>query len=185
MALASALVPLGTPAPDFALEDLTGQTWTLAAVREHPVLVVVFACNHCPYVQHIEDRLGAVARTSPAGFLAICSNDADAYPDDAPRELAEQAERAGWRFPYLLDQEQMIARRFDAVCTPDFFVYGPDRRLAYRGAFDESTPKNGVAVTGTLLTDAIHRISRGEAVPEPHRASMGCGIKWKPGQDAS
>ena len=115
--------------------------------------------------------------------MAISSNDIERYPDDAPAELAKQAERAGWQFPYLLDADQIVAQQYGAVCTPDFFVYGPDRTLSYRGAFDASTPGNGLPVTGSALRHAIALIGRGQVVPEPHRPSMGCGIKWLPGNE--
>ncbi|HVQ87126.1 MAG TPA: thioredoxin family protein [Actinomycetes bacterium] len=183
MALASRLAPLGTPAPTFQLPDLAGRHHALDDYANHSVLVVSFVCNHCPYVQHIESELGAVAARTSAGFVAVCSNDAATYPDDAPALLAEQARRADWRFDYLVDADQSVARAFGAVCTPDFFVYGPDRKLAYRGAFDAATPKNGEPVNGSLLEDAISRILGGQSVPEPHRPSMGCGIKWLPGNE--
>ena len=183
MALSSTLVPLGTPAPPFALADLNGASVRLGDFADQRVLVVAFVCNHCPYVQHIETQLGAVAAAETAAFVAICSNDVLAYPADAPERLAEQVERAHWRFPYLVDPDQTAARAFGAVCTPDFFVYGPDRQLAYRGAFDPSTPKNGETVDGSLLVAALDLVRRGEPVPEPHRPSMGCGIKWLSGRE--
>ena len=182
MALTSSLIPLGTPAPDFALRDVAGVTHRLDTFTA-PVLVVAFVCNHCPYVKHIEQAMGRLTRTSTLDIVAICSNDAERYPEDAPAQLADQAERAGWRFPYLIDDDQRVAKAYGAVCTPDFFVYGPDRRLAYRGAFDESTPGNGLPVTGDALAAAIDLIAGGQSVPEPHRASMGCGIKWLPGNE--
>jgi peroxiredoxin len=183
MALKSGLVPLGTPASAFDLPDTSGKRRQLSDYDETPVLVVAFVCNHCPYVRHIESALGQLASTSAAEFLAVCSNDAQNYPDDAQPGLVEQASRARWQFPYLIDAEQDVARSYGAVCTPDFFVYGPDRKLAYRGAFDAATPSNGEPVNGSLLRDAIERVARGETVPEPHRPSMGCGIKWLPGNE--
>ncbi len=178
MAVESAMVPLGTPAPDFVLPDLSGDL-----VRRSDVtgpLLVAFLCNHCPYVRHIEERLGDVlAEREGLAVLGICTNDAQAYPDDAPEHLAEQSERAGWSFPYLVDADQTVGKAFAAACTPDFFLYDADGRLAYRGAFDDSTPGNDRPVTGDLLRDAIERVLRGEGVPEPHRPSMGCSIKWR------
>jgi peroxiredoxin len=182
MAVNSALVPLGTPAPDFALPDLDDRVHTLASFTDD-VLVVVFACNHCPYVQHIEKELARVVADLSAAVVAVCSNDADNYPDDGPEGLRNQADRAGWTFPYLIDADQTVARDYGAVCTPDFFVYGADRRLAYRGAFDDSTPGNGEPLDGQLLIAAVSAIGRGESVPEPHRPSMGCSIKWKVSAD--
>jgi peroxiredoxin len=182
MALTSTLVPLGTTAPDFALPDVTGVTHRLADFAA-PVLVVAFVCNHCPYVKHIELAMGRLVPTRELDVVAICSNDVSRYPADAPAALAEQSERAGWTFPYLVDSDQQVARAYGAVCTPDFFVYGPDRTLAYRGAFDDSTPGNGLPVTGAALAAAIDLVSAGQPVPEPHRPSMGCGIKWLPGNE--
>ena len=182
MALTSSLVPLGTTAPDFTLPDVHGATHTLADFTA-PVLVVVFACNHCPYVKHIENELGTLSPSDDLAIVAISSNDIERYPEDAPAELAAQAQRADWRFPYLVDADQTVARAYGAVCTPDFFVYGPNRALAYRGAFDLSTPGNDEPVTGDLLRRAIALIAAGQPVPEPHRPSMGCGIKWFPGTE--
>lgn len=178
MAVASVMVPLGTPAPDFVLSDVNGQV-----VRRSDItgpMLVAFLCNHCPYVKHIEQRLAQVLADVPGlSVVGVCSNDADGYPDDAPEHLAEQALRAGWTFPYLVDTEQSIGHAYGAACTPDFFLYDADGRLAYRGAFDDSTPGNGQPVTGALLADAIDRVLRAERVPEPHRPSMGCSIKWR------
>jgi peroxiredoxin len=182
MALTSSLVPLGTPASDFALPDVDGTVHRLADFTA-PVLVVAFVCNHCPYVKHIELALGRRLPAEGVDAVGICSNDTERYPDDAPRALAGQAERAGWSFPYLVDADQSVARDYGAVCTPDFFVYGPDRRLAYRGALDASTPGNGEPVTGDELLRAVDLIAAGQPVPEPHRPSMGCGIKWLPGNE--
>jgi peroxiredoxin len=179
MAVASAMVPLGTPAPEFELADTSGRLHR-SADFVGPALLVAFLCNHCPYVRHVEVALGQVLAGFPSLPVAgICTNDAAAYPDDAPDRLAEQAARAGWVFPYLVDASQRVGRAFQAACTPDFFLYGADRRLAYRGAFDTSTPGNDQPVTGALLADAITRVLAGEPVPEPHRPSMGCSIKWR------
>lgn len=174
------MVPLGTPAPDFALEDVTGTTVRLGELADASALLVAFLCNHCPYVRHIETALGEVLAGYPSlAVVGICTNDADAYPDDRPDRLAEQARRAGWRFPYLIDADQRVGRAYNAACTPDFFLYDAQRRLAYRGAFDESTPGNGKPVTGTDLRAAIEHVLAKEPVPEPHRPSMGCSIKWR------
>ena len=178
MAVESVMVPLGSPAPDFALTDLTG-----SRVRRDDLagpMLVAFLCNHCPYVRHVEARLGEVlGAVEGLSVVGVCSNDAEAYPDDAPAHLAEQAQRAGWTFPYLVDADQSVGRAFAAACTPDFFLYDRSGRLAYRGAFDDSTPGNGRPVTGSLLADAIARVLDDEPVPEPHRPSMGCSIKWR------
>lgn len=179
MAVASLMVPVGTALPAFALTDLTGAVVTSESFADRPVLVA-FLCNHCPYVKHVERRLGAVvARYEELAVVGVCTNDATAYPDDAPARLAEQAARAGWSFPYLIDVDQQVGRAFSAACTPDFFLYDAAGRLAYRGAMDGSTPGNGVPVSGDLLDAAIRNVLAGEPVPEPHRPSMGCSIKWR------
>jgi peroxiredoxin len=180
MAVASEMVPLGTPAPDFALPDLTGSTVKLTDFAGAPALLVFFACNHCPYVKHVEGELGKlVGEFDRLATVAICSNDWQSYPEDAPPRLAEQAERAGWSFPYLLDESQDVARAYQAACTPDFFLYDADRRLAYRGSLDGSTPGNKEPLTGDRLRTAIELVLAGRPVPEPHIPSMGCSIKFR------
>jgi peroxiredoxin len=183
MAASSLMVPLGTPAHDFELPSVDGATVKLADL-DGRALVVMFLCNHCPYVRHVERQLGAVAAEYAGRDVAavgICSNDTQTNPDDGPAGLAEQARRAGFQFPYLIDDSQQVAAAYRAMCTPDLFVYDADRRLAYRGAFDDSTPANGVPVTGERLRQALDLVLRGEPVPEPHKPSMGCSLKWKPG----
>ncbi|MFW6203962.1 MAG: thioredoxin family protein [Actinomycetota bacterium] len=182
MAVTSEMVPLGSTAPDFTLQAVDGRKVSLSDLSGTPALLVVFLCNHCPYVRHLESSLGAtLAEYAPRGLttVGICPNDADSYPDDRPEKLAEQAARAGWTFPYLVDATQDVGRAYQAACTPDFFLYDAERKLAYRGAYDGSTPGNGVPVTGESLRDAIDRVLAGEPVPEPHRPSMGCSIKWR------
>lgn len=181
MAVDSLMVPLGTPAPTFDLPTVDGGRVALDDLTERAVLVM-FVCNHCPYVQHVEDELGRLAAEfadRDVAIVAICSNDAEAYPDDDADHLREQAARAGWTFPYAVDETQEVGRAYRAACTPDYFLYGPDRTLAYRGALDESSPRNGKPLTGELLRDALQRVLAGEAVPEPHIPSMGCSIKWR------
>lgn len=182
MAVYSSQVPLGTSLPEQTLPDITGQAHFLPDLRGEGVLVVVFAANHCPYVRHIEEAVGDLATSyagHPVAWAAICSNDVVAYPDDDLPGLADQAARAGWPFPYLVDRDQTVAREFGAVCTPDFFVYDINGRLGYRGAFDESSPGNGVPASGDLLRGALDLLLATKPVPEPHRPSMGCSIKWK------
>jgi peroxiredoxin len=184
MAVSSLMVPLGTPAHDFELPSVAGSKLSLADL-DGPALLVMFLCNHCPYVRHVERALAAtVADHADRGLAAvgICSNDTDVYPDDGPAGLADQARRAGFAFPYLVDEDQGVAAAYRAMCTPDLFLYDADRRLAYRGAFDDSTPRNGRPVTGQLLRDALDRVLAGDPVPEPHRPSMGCSLKWRPGR---
>ena len=181
MAASSLMVPLGTPAHDFELPSADGATVKLADL-DGRALLVMFLCNHCPYVRHVERALAAtVAEYAERGVsaVAICSNDLDTYPDDGPAGMAEQARRAGFGFPYLLDETQQAAAAYRAMCTPDLFVYDAERRLAYRGAFDDSTPRNGQPVTGALLRGALDLVLEGKPVPEPHRPSMGCSLKWK------
>jgi len=174
------MVPLGTPLPDASLPDLEGGVVDLRQYAAGHPLLVVFACNHCPYVRWVEQDLGAVVAAAPElRAVAINPNDADEYPEDSPDAMREQRDRAGWAFPYLVDAEQDVARAFGAVCTPDFFLYDTDGVLVYRGAFDGSTPKNGQPRTGELLSGAIRDVLAGRAVPEPHRPSMGCSIKWR------
>lgn len=182
MAVTSSMVPLGTPAPDFTLPAIDGRNVALSDLADAPALLVAFLCNHCPYVRHVESSLGETLSEYAGRGLAvvgICTNDAAAYPDDSPERLAEQADRAGWSFPYLVDETQQVGREFGAECTPDFFLYDDKRKLAYRGAYDGSTPGNNVPLTGDLLQDAIERVLAGQPVPEPHRPSMGCSIKWR------
>lgn len=179
MAVNSQMVPLGTAMPTFELPDLTGTMVRSADLAGTPLLVA-FVCNHCPYVKHVESVFGEVAARHPeVRVVAVCTNDAEAYPEDAPEHLAEQARRASWAFPYLVDESQEVGRAFNAACTPDFFLYAADGTLAYRDAMDSSTPGNGVPVTGELLDDAMTRVAAGGSVPEPHRPSMGCSIKWR------
>ncbi|MQA85313.1 MAG: redoxin domain-containing protein [Streptosporangiales bacterium] len=186
MALTSQMVPLGTPAPDFALPSVDDRTVRLSDFADAPALLVVFLCNHCPYVRHVEAVLGKMlSEYADQGLAAvgISSNDVDSYPDDAPPGMAEQRRRAGFTFPYLYDETQEVAKAYRAVCTPDFFLYDGERRLAYRGQFDGSRPGNGVPVTGDSLRSAIDAVLAGRSVPEPHSPSMGCSMKWKPGNE--
>jgi peroxiredoxin len=174
------MVPIGTPAPAFALSDVSGAPHRMADFAAAPALLVTFLCNHCPYVRHVEAGLGKLLAGYPdLAVVGICTNDSVSYPDDRPERLAEQATRAGWTFPYLVDATQEVGRAYGAACTPDFFLYDADRRLAYRGAMDDSTPGNGRPVTGELLAAAVDLVLAGQSVPEPHRPSMGCSIKWR------
>jgi peroxiredoxin len=186
MALTSKMAPLGSPAPDFTLPTVDGREVALADFTDAPALLVMFLCNHCPYVRHIESILGKVTREFMLRGLAvvgICSNDAASYPDDDVEHLAGQAHRAGFDFPYLVDASQQVALAYRAACTPDFFLYDRERKLAYRGEFDDSRPRSGMPVTGEALEAAVEEVLAGKPVPEPHRPSIGCGIKWKPGND--
>ncbi|TDC91412.1 thioredoxin family protein [Actinomadura sp. 7K507] len=186
MAIASFMVPLGTPAPPFTLPSVEGETVSDGDFAEASALLVVFLSNHCPYVRRIEDVVGALtseyARKGLA-VVAVCSNDSSNYPDDGADHLREQAKRAGFGFPYLVDESQQTARDFKAACTPDFFLYDRERKLAYRGEFDAARPRNDVPSDGASLRAALDLVLAGEDVPEPHAPSLGCGIKWKPGNE--
>lgn len=187
MAVHSFMVPLGTPAPPFALPSLDGQVVSLDSCAADRPLLVIFLSNHCPYVRHIERQLGSLV-TEYAGEVAavgISSNDVTNYPDDGPDGLAEQVHRAGFSFPYLLDETQEVALAYRAACTPDFFLYDPQRQLAYRGEFDRSRPRNDTPVTGQALRAALESVLAGKPVGEPQMPSLGCGIKWKPGKEPS
>lgn len=181
------MVPLGTPAPPFALPSLDGQIVSLESMATGRPLLVMFLSNHCPYVRHIERQLGALVteHADNLAAVAICSNDIDRYPDDGPAGLIEQTHRAAFTFPYLLDESQQVALAYRAACTPDFFLYDAQRRLAYRGEFDESRPRNDAPVTGKALRAALELVLASQPVPEPQIPSLGCGIKWKPGNEPS
>jgi len=179
----STMMALGTRAPDFALPDVrTGRTFARDAVAGDRGLLVMFICNHCPFVKHVEKELARLGRDYSGrgiGIVGISPNDTDAYPDDAPPGLKAQAERAGFTFPYLYDAEQDTARAYDAACTPDFFLFGPDRTLVYRGQLDDSRPSNKMPVTGRDLRAALDAVIAGRPVPPDQRASIGCSIKWR------
>ena len=182
----SRMPPLGTAAPHFALHDaVSGRRVALADFAASPALLIGFMCNHCPYVKHILDEFIAFAADLGArglAVVAISSNDVAAYPEDAPEAMARLATRKGFSFPYLYDESQEVAKAYQAVCTPDFFVYDRDRRLAYRGQFDGSRPGSNVPVTGSDLRAACDALLHGSPAPAEQTASVGCSIKWKAGQ---
>jgi peroxiredoxin len=183
MAGTSTMIALGTAAPDFALPDVTtGRTVRRSDLDEKKALLVMFICRHCPYVGHVRDglaQLGGDYRDSEVGIVAISANDPNTYPEDAPESLAEEAREAGYTFPYLFDESQDVARAYSAACTPDFFLFDADRRLAYRGQFDSSRPGSGIPVTGEDLRRAIDAVLSDRPVPEDQRPSVGCTIKWR------
>jgi peroxiredoxin len=187
MATDSTPTALGTAAPDFELPTADGSgRVSLADFADAPALLVAFLSNHCPYVLHVESALGEFAEEYSEKGLAvvgICSNDVENYPEDAPEEMVGQIARAGFTFPYLHDETQEVAKAFGAACTPDFFLYDGARRLAYRGQFDDTRPHSAATPTGETMRAAADAVLRGEAVPEPHLPSVGCGIKWKPGNE--
>lgn len=174
---------LGTEAPDFALTDVvSGKTVRRDDFHGQKGLLVMFICTHCPFVKHVEKGLAALGvdyEGEPVSLVAISSNDAEMYPDDGPEGLKQQAQTMGFRFPYLYDESQAVAKAYDAACTPDFFLFNGDLRLVYRGQFDGSRPGNGIPVTGEDLRTAIDAVLAGRAVPEEQKPSIGCNIKWK------
>jgi peroxiredoxin len=179
----SAMLALGTPAPPFALKDVrTNEVHTTASLTGPRGLLVMFICCHCPFVKHVEEQLAQLAvdfRNSGVGFVAISSNDAENYPDDAPASLAEQALKLGFIFPYLYDETQEVAHAYDAACTPDFFLFDSTGKLVYRGQLDSSRPGNDIPVTGRDLRAALKAVIAGEPVTADQYPSVGCNIKWK------
>ncbi len=180
----STMLPLGTPAPDFSLLDPQGKPYALADFADAQALVVMFICNHCPFVKHVAAGIAQLAndyQPRGAAFVAIQSNDAEKYPDDAPAKMAEEIERRGYTFPYLSDPTQEVAKAYRAACTPDFFLFGGNRQLAYRGQLDASRPDNGKPVTGADLRAALDAVLAGQPVPAEQLPSLGCNIKWRTG----
>jgi len=181
--LESEALPAGTACPDFSLPGVDGKRYARDDFAAREVLVVLFLCNHCPYVQAIEDRVIAL-RKEFAGrsvqLVGICSNDPTDYPDDAPSRLAERATSKDYGFPYLVDESQQVARAFDAVCTPDIYVYGPERQLAYHGRIDDDW-KDPAKVTRRELADAIEALLAGRRPSAEQRPTIGCSIKWRKG----
>ncbi len=178
----STMLPLGTPAPAFRLPDAQGQQLGLEDLRGAPALLVMFICNHCPYVKHVRAGLAALGRDLQAqgvAVVAINSNDAESYPDDSPARMVEEKAQAGYTFPYLYDASQEAARAYGAACTPDFFLFDGDRRLVYRGQMDDSRPGNGKPVTGADLRAAAAAVLAGEPVSATQKPSIGCNIKWR------
>jgi peroxiredoxin len=182
----STMLELGTPAPDFCLPDIRGNSVSLADFADAKGLLVVFMCNHCPYVIHIRDALVAFAREyQPQGLavVGINSNDAANYPDDSPEKMVEAAAANGFTFPYLYDEDQAVAKVYRAACTPDFFLFDADKKLFYRGQFDDSRPRNDFPVTGVDLRKAVDTLLKGGEMPQEQKPSLGCNIKWKPGNE--
>ncbi len=181
----SKMIPLGTTAPEFELPDTVSETrLRLADLKSDRATVIMFICNHCPYVQYVRQQLIRVARDyAPRGvaFVAISSNDAENYPDDAPEQMKRVAEELGYPFPFLYDESQEVARAYGAACTPDIFVFDGKLKLVYRGQLDDARPGNDVPVTGRDLRDALDRLLEGEPVSSDQKPSTGCNIKWKTG----
>ena len=182
----STMLDLGTQAPDFALKDTQGNTVTLADFKGQKGLLVIFMCNHCPYVVHLRSALADFAREYQAKGLAvvgISSNDIDNYPADGPDKMIEEVANAGYSFPYLYDESQAVAKDYQAACTPDFFLFDANQKLTYRGQFDDSRPKNELPITGADLKAATNALLAGQAISADQKPSVGCNIKWKPGNE--
>jgi peroxiredoxin len=182
----STMLPLGTTAPDFQLPDTNGKTVSLAQFRDKTALVVVFMCNHCPYVIHIRAGLAQFANDYAAKNVAtigINSNDVKNYPADSPAKMKDEIKSAGYNFPYLYDESQAVAKAYRAACTPDIYLFDRGLRLVYRGQFDASRPGNGVPVTGKDLRTALDAVLAGKTVSTMQAPSMGCNIKWKSGNE--
>lgn len=180
------MLPLGTLAPDFELPDSTHKTVSLRDFSGASALLVMFICNHCPFVRHVRSELAQLGRDYAAknvAIVAINANDAEAYPEDSPAAMAEEVRAAGYSFPYLFDATQNVAHRYRAACTPDFFLFDGQRRLVYRGQLDDSRPGNGIPVTGRDLRAALDAVLAGESVPATQKPSLGCNIKWKAGNE--
>lgn len=180
------MLPLGTIAPDFRLPDTHGKLVSLGEFTGQPALLVMFICNHCPFVKHIRSELANIGRdysSRGVGIIAISSNDATNYPDDSPAKMKEEARAAAYSFPYLYDESQVVAHAYRAACTPDFFLFDRNHRLVYRGQLDDSRPGNGIPVTGKDLRAALDALVNGKPVASAQTPSLGCNIKWKPGNE--
>ena len=184
----STMLKLGTPAPDFRLSDTTGRLISLQDFKDATALLVVFMCNHCPYVKHIRPALAEFAcEFQPKGLamVGINSNDATKYADDGPEKMVDEVTSAGYTFPYLYDESQETAKAYRAACTPDFFLFDKDRKLVYRGQFDDSRPGNTIPLTGKDLRAAVSAVLAGKEISGDQQPSIGCNIKWKAGNAPS
>jgi peroxiredoxin len=183
----STMLSLGTAAPEFSLPDVvSGETITLATFADAPALLVMFICRHCPFVKHVEDELARLGKDYGAkgvGIVAISANSLQTHPQDGPEHLKAQAQEIGFTFPYCFDESQSIAKAYTAACTPDFFVFDQAKKLVYRGQLDDSRPSNGVPVTGKDLRAALDAVLAGDAPTADQKPSIGCNIKWTPGNE--
>jgi len=182
----STMVPLGTQAPSFNLPDTEGKVVSLPDYRDAPALLVVFLCNHCPFVKHILPHFVELAgeyQRRGVAIVGISSNDVSHYPDDSPEKMAELSQTMEFPFPYLYDESQQVAKAYGAACTPDFYLFDREGRLVYRGQMDDSRPGNGRPVTGADLRAAIDAVLDGRPVSDDQKPSVGCNIKWKPGNE--
>ena len=182
----SHMAKLGSKAPHFQLPDTDGNLVSLADFESHKGLLVIFMCNHCPYVKHLRGALADFARRNEPKGLAVVginANDASTHPADSFEKMVEEVRTVGYTFPYLHDEAQEAAKAYRALCTPDLFLYDEDRRLVYRGQFDDSRPGNDIEVTGKDIQSAVDALLDGRGVPQDQKPSVGCSIKWKPGND--
>jgi peroxiredoxin len=182
----STMLPLGTQAPGFELPNVDGRTVKLSDLKDAPALLVVFMCNHCPYVKHVAPelaRLTAEYMEKGVAVVGINSNNAASHPADSPEQMVHEAEQRGYRFPYLYDETQEVAQAYHAACTPDFYVFDRDQKLVYRGQMDASRPDSGIPVTGQDLRAALDAVLAGRDVPSDQKPSIGCNIKWMPGNE--
>ena len=182
----STMLPLGTVAPDFELPNVDGRMVDYAAAAGLKGTVVMFICNHCPFVKHVADQLAVLGRESMPrgiGFVAISSNDVASHPADSPEQMVAEADERGYPFPYLYDETQEVAKAYHAACTPDFYLFDADRKLVYRGQLDPSRPGSDVQVTGRDLRGAIDSLLAGKPLLGEQVPSLGCNIKWKPGNE--
>jgi peroxiredoxin len=178
------MLPLGTKAPDFSLSNVDGQIVSLVDFTGAPALLVIFLCNHCPYVKHVAAGVAELARDYQGRGVAVVginSNDAAGYPADSPEQMVHEVENRGYTFPYLYDETQEVAKAYRAACTPDFFVFDKNQKLAYRGQMDSSRPDSGIPVTGVDLRAALDAVLAGEPAPTEQKPSIGCNIKWRAG----
>jgi len=181
------MMPLGSRAPDFSLKDvLSGKVFSLKDIKNKKAFLLMFICRHCPYVQHVTKEISILGRdyqNKDIGIAAISSNDPEAYPEDAPASLSEMARELNFTFPYLFDESQETAKKYKAACTPDFFLFDKERKLAYRGQLDDSRPANNIPVTGKDLRGAIEAVLNDTLVNPDQKPSIGCNIKWKSGNE--
>ena len=182
----STMLPLGSTAPQFSLTNVDGQVVTLEDFADSRALLVMFICNHCPYVIHVAEQLAVLGNEymqQGVGIVAVSANDISTHPADSPEQMVREAEERGYPFPYLYDEDQSVAKAYRAACTPDFFVFDRNKQLTYRGQLDDSRPESGIPVTGIDLRNALDATLAEQPVPDPQKPSLGCNIKWIEGQE--
>jgi peroxiredoxin len=182
----STMLPLGTKAPEFSLPNVDGRMVSLGEFAGAKATLVMFMCNHCPYVIHVAPELAKLAREYQAQGVAVIginSNDASAYPADSPEQMVHEVETREYTFPYLFDESQAVAKAYKAACTPDFFLFDKDQKLVYRGQLDDSRPNSGIPLSGKDLRAALDKVLAGQTPPADQKPSIGCNIKWRPGNE--